>query len=190
VNATVQLIHPDRFGDQRGWFMESYSASKLAAVGIDLAFVQDNHSYSRSRGTIRGIHFQRPPHAQAKLVRCLRGRIMDCAVDLRRGSPTYGCRFTVELSAENAVQLFIPAGFGHAFMTLDPDVEVAYKVSCAYAPQYGGGVAWNDPTIAIEWPIPPGAAVLSPKDAALPLLADFESPFEYDGNPFHAPPAA
>jgi dTDP-4-dehydrorhamnose 3,5-epimerase len=186
MNATVQLIQPSRFGDERGWFMETYSAPRLAALGVDLAFVQDNHSYSRPAGTLRGVHFQRPPHAQAKLVRCLRGRIMDYAVDLRRGSPTYGRHIAVELSADNAAQLFIPVGFGHAFITLEPDVEVAYKVSDIYAPQCDGGIAWDDPTLAIDWPLPPGGPVLSAKDAALPRLADFDSPFDYDGHPLRS----
>jgi len=183
MTASVQLLKPKRFGDDRGWFMETFSASMLAVAGIDLTFVQDNHSYSKPIGTLRGIHFQRPPHAQAKLVRCLRGRIMDYAVDLRRGSPTYGRHVAAELSAENGFQLYVPAGFGHAFVTLEPDVEVAYKVSDVYAPQCDGGIVWNDPTIAIDWPLPASGPVLSPKDATLPNLTDFDSPFVYDGPP-------
>jgi len=183
MNTAVRLIKPKRFGDDRGWFMETYSAAMLAGAGIDLDFVQDNHSYSKPVGTIRGIHFQRPPHAQAKLVRCLRGRIMDYAVDLRRGSPTYGHHVAAELSGENGFQLYVPAGFGHAFVTLEPDVEVAYKVSDVYAPQCDGGIVWNDPTIAIDWPLPASGPVLSPKDTTLPNLADFDSPFVYDGAP-------
>ena len=183
MNSKVRLIQPRRFGDDRGWFMETFSPAMLAKVDVDLAFVQDNHSYSRPAGTIRGIHFQRPPHAQAKLVRCLRGSIMDYAIDLRRGSPTYGRHVGAELTAENALQLFVPVGFGHAFITLEPDVEVAYKVSDLYAPECDGGVAWNDPTIAINWPLPPSGATLSPKDLVLPLLTEFDSPFDYDGTP-------
>ncbi len=183
MNAFVRLIEPRRFADDRGWFMETFSPAMLNAAGIDLAFVQDNHSLSRSVGTIRGIHFQRPPHAQAKLVRCLRGRIMDYAVDLRRGSPTYGRHVAAELSAENGLQLFVPVGYGHAFVTLEDDAEVAYKVSDTYSPACEGGVVWNDPAIGIDWPLPAHGASLSPKDAVLPRLSDLESPFEYDGAP-------
>ncbi len=183
MSAAVRLIQCKRFGDDRGWFMETCSPGILAEAGIDLAFVQDNHSYSRPAGTIRGIHYQKPPHAQAKLVRCLRGRILDYAVDLRRDSPTYGRHASAELSADNALQLFIPVGFGHAFITLEPDTEVAYKVTDVYAPDCDGGVVWNDPTIGIDWPLPPGGPILSPKDIKLPMLAEFESPFEYDGAP-------
>lgn len=163
--------------------METYSAAMLRAADVDLDFVQDNHSYSRPAGTIRGIHFQRPPHAQAKLVRCLRGRVLDYAVDLRRGSPTYGHHVSTELSADNGAQLFVPVGFGHAFVTLEPDTEVAYKVSDLYAPDCDGGIAWNDPTVGIDWPLPATGPVLSPKDMVLGTLADFDSPFDYDGTP-------
>ncbi len=134
-------------------------------------------------GTIRGIHFQRAPHAQGKLVRCIRGRIMDYAVDLRRGSPTYGRHVSAELSGENGDQLWVPIGFGHAFVTLEPNTEVAYKVTDVYAPDCDGGVIWNDPIIGIEWPIPASGPVLSDKDGKLPTLSDFDSPFDYDGRP-------
>lgn len=183
MNSPVKLYTPRRFSDDRGWFMESYSIGALAAVGVDCAFVQDNHSYSRPVGTLRGIHFQRPPHGQDKLVRCLRGRIMDYAVDLRRGSPTYGHYVSAELSADNGAQLFVPIGFGHAFVTLEDDCEVAYKTSDIYAPDCDGGIVWNDPSIAIDWPLPPGGPVLSGKDQMLPTLAEFDSPFDYDGVP-------
>jgi dTDP-4-dehydrorhamnose 3,5-epimerase len=186
MNRHVRLIAPRRFEDDRGWFMETSSPALLEAAGIDVDFIQDNHSYSRSAGTIRGIHFQRAPHAQAKLVRCLRGRVMDYAVDLRRGSPTYGRHVAAELSADNALQLFVPIGFGHAFVTLEPDVEVAYKVSDVYAPECDGGVAWNDPTIGIDWPLPATGPLLSPKDGTLPPLSQFDSPFDYDGVPLGA----
>lgn len=155
----------------------------MISLGIDSTFVQDNQSYSKYSGTIRGIHFQRPPRAQAKLVRCVKGRILDYAVDLRRGSPTYGHHVCAELSAQNGHQLFVPIGFGHAFVTLEDDTEVAYKVSNVYSPEHDGGIVWNDPALGIDWPLPDGGAVLSAKDQALPLLAQFESPFEYDGNP-------
>jgi dTDP-4-dehydrorhamnose 3,5-epimerase len=183
MNTRVRLIQTRRFADERGWFMETYSPAMLEKVGVDLTFVQDNHSLSRPIGTLRGIHFQAPPHAQAKLVRCLRGRIMDYAVDLRRASPTYGHFVAAELSGDNGAQLFIPVGFGHAFVTLESDTEVAYKVSDVYAPQCDGGIVWDDPMIGIDWPLPAGGPSLSPKDMKLPRLAEFDSPFAYDGAP-------
>nr|WP_314431832.1 dTDP-4-dehydrorhamnose 3,5-epimerase [uncultured Brevundimonas sp.] len=183
MNSDVKLLETRRFGDSRGWFAETYSEARLAAEGVTCRFVQDNQSRSTFIGTIRGIHFQRPPHAQAKLVRCLRGSVMDYAVDLRRGSPTYGRHVAAELSEDNGRQLFIPVGFGHAFVTLTPDAEIAYKVSDVYAPDCDGGVIWNDPAIGIDWPLPTTGPVLSDKDAVLPSLAAFDSPFEYDGRP-------
>ena len=182
----VRLIETRRFGDSRGWFSETYAEAKYAALGIDVRFVQDNQSYSAHAGTIRGIHFQTPPHAQAKLVRCPRGRIIDYAVDLRKGSPTFGRYAFAELSAESGRQLFVPAGFGHAFVTLEPDTEVAYKVSDVYAADCDGGVAWDDPELGIDWPLPASGAVLSDKDKALGRLANFDSPFVYDGVPMAA----
>lgn len=179
----VILLKAPRFGDARGWFSETYSEARAAAAGIDVRFVQDNQSFSAFKGTVRGLHFQRPPHAQAKLVRCVRGAIMDYAVDLRRGSPTYGRHVAAKLTAEGGEQLFVPVGFAHAFVTLEPDVEVAYKVSDVYAPECDGGVIWNDPTIGIAWPLPASGPVLSDKDQRLPTLSDFDSPFEYDGHP-------
>src|SRR5262245_26327506 len=136
----VKLLETKRFVDDRGWFAESYRRDHLAAVGVMEVFVQDNHSMSIAAGTLRGIHFQRPPHAQAKLVRCVRGRIWDVAVDLREGSPTYGLWVAVELSADNARQMYIPIGFGHAFLTLEPNCEVTYKTSDFYAPASDGGI--------------------------------------------------
>lgn len=177
------LVEARRFGDARGWFMETYSEAALLGYGVDHRFVQDNHSLSRSVGTIRGFHFQAPPHAQAKLVRCARGAILDYAVDLRRGSPTFGRWVSAELSGENGRQLYVPVGYGHAFVTLKPDTEVIYKVSDFYAPECDGGVSWNDPQIGVDWPLPPEGAVVSDKDMKLPLLADFDSPFAYDGTP-------
>ena len=179
----VRLIHTRRFGDDRGWFSETYHRPRLIAEGIADEFVQDNHSYSRSIGTLRGIHFQAPPHAQAKLVRCTRGRIIDYAVDLRAGSPTYGQHVGAELSADNGDQLYIPVGFGHAFVTLEPDTEVIYKVSDIYAPDVDGGIRWDCPTIAIDWPLPSTGPVLSDKDTRLPVLSEWVSPFAYDGEP-------
>ena len=177
------LIRPRRFGDARGWFMETYSETSALAAGVDVRFVQDNQSFSATKGTIRGLHFQRPPRAQAKLVRCVRGSIMDYAVDVRRGSPTYGKYVAAELTAEGGEQLFVPVGFAHGFVTLEPDVEIAYKVSDLYAQDCDGGIVWNDPTIGIDWPLPASGAVLSDKDKALPTLVEFDSPFNYDGQP-------
>lgn len=183
MTAGVTLLQTRRLGDERGWFAETYSQARLARVGIDCPFVQDNQSFSASSGTVRGIHFQRSPFAQAKLVRCLRGSIMDYAVDLRRGSPTYGHHVAAELSGDNGRQLFIPVGFGHAFVTLTADCEIAYKVSAGYSPECDGGVAWDDPTIGIAWSLPATGPVLSDKDRALGPLATFDSPFDYDGVP-------
>ena len=180
----VRLIKPKRFGDERGWFTEFYSARRFAEDGIAATFVQDNHSLSRPAGTLRGLHFQTPPHAQAKLARCIAGRIYDVAVDVRKGSPTYGRHVGAELSAENGWQLLIPVGFAHGFVTLEPDCEVTYKVSDYYAPECDGGIRWDDPAIGIAWPLPPGVEpVLSGKDVKLPPLAGFDSPFGYDGHP-------
>lgn len=181
--AAVKLIKVRRFGDGRGWFSETYSEKVLADLGIHDRFVQDNQSFSAFSGTVRGLHFQRPPHAQAKLVRCVRGAIIDYAVDLRRGAPTYGKWVSALLSAENGSQLYVPVGFAHAFVTLEPDTEVAYKVSDFYAPDCDGGVLWNDAAIGIEWLLPESGPVLSDKDKQLPTLAEFVSPFEYDGDP-------
>lgn len=178
------LIEPRRFGDARGWFTETYSEKRFADLGITCRFVQDNHSLSRPRFTLRGLHFQTPPHAQDKVVRCIRGSIFDVAVDLRRGSPTYGRWIGAELSAENGRQLFVPVGFAHGFLTLEDDCEVVYKVSDLYAPECDGGISWNDATVAVDWPLPAGTMPeLSAKDQALPPLAAFDSPFAYDGRP-------
>jgi dTDP-4-dehydrorhamnose 3,5-epimerase len=180
--GAVQLIESRRFGDARGWFTEVYSAPVFAALGIDCVFVQDNHSLSVPAYTLRGLHFQTPPHGQAKLVRCIRGRIFDVVVDVRRGSPTWGQWTSTELSAENGHQLFVPVGFAHGFLTLEPDCEVTYKCSATYAPTHDGGVRWD--SVGINWPIPFSArAELSAKDIVLPPLAKFDSPFEYDEHP-------
>ena len=182
--SPVRLLVPKRFGDNRGWFTEVYSMPAFAAYGIDCTFVQDNHSLSVPAFTLRGLHFQTPPRGQDKLVRCIRGRIFDVAVDARKGSPTYGQWVGAELSADNGHQLFIPIGFAHGFLTLEPDCEVAYKCSDTYAPAQDGGIRWDDPAIGIDWPIPAGRGPeLSAKDAVQPLLADFDSRFPYDGRP-------
>ena len=179
----ARLIRPQRILDERGWFAETYNAARFAALGIDTAFCQDNHVRSRAAGTLRGLHFQRPPHGQAKLARCVRGRVWDVAVDVRSGSPTYGQWVAAELSAENALQMFVPIGFAHGYLTLEADSEVEYKVSAFHAPDFEGGLIWNDPTLALPWPLPAGAPILSEKDRRLPRLNAFESPFDYDGRP-------
>ncbi|OWJ76101.1 MULTISPECIES: dTDP-4-dehydrorhamnose 3,5-epimerase [Haematobacter] len=175
----VVIITPKRFGDDRGYFSETYNLKALSDLGISTPFVQDNQSLSRQVGTVRGLHFQRPPHAQAKLVRVLQGRILDVAVDVRKGSPHYGKWVGVELSAEDGRQLLIPAGFLHGFVTREPDTLVFYKCSDYYAPECDGGVRFNDSDIGIDWGISQDDAVLSAKDAAAPAFADFDSPFPY-----------
>lgn len=182
--SPVRLIVPRRHGDSRGWFTEVYSEPAFAALGIECRFVQDNHSLSVAPFTLRGLHFQTPPRGQDKLVRCIRGRIFDVAVDVRKGSPTYGHWVGAELSAENGHQLFIPIGFAHGFLTLEPDCEISYKCSDTYAPAQDSGLRWDDPAIGIDWPLPGDQSPeLSAKDNLQPLLRDFESPFSYDGRP-------
>lgn len=181
-----RLIVPQRFADSRGWFCETFNARRLAALGLAVDFVQDNESWSARRGTVRGLHLQAPPHAQAKLVRAVRGRIYDVAVDVRRGSPTYGRFVGAELSAENGRQLFVPVGFAHGFCTLDDDVLVAYKVSGFYDRASEGGIRFDDAEIGIPWPLPEEGACVSDKDALLPALRDWVSPFDYDGVPLTA----
>ena len=182
----VKLVRTRRFADPRGWFTESYSKTRLRDLGIDVDFVQDNHSKSVDTGVLRGLHFQKPPHAQAKLVRCVRGAIWDVAVDLRGGSPTYAQWVACELTADNGLQLYVPVGFAHGFVTLQPDSEVEYKTSDYYAPDCEGGIIWNDASLALPWPLPAAGAALSDKDLVLPKLADFETPFAYDGEPLTA----
>lgn len=176
----VKILTPRRFGDARGFFSESWNKRVMAKAGLDYDFVQDNHSVSAQVGTVRGLHFQSPPHAQDKLVRCGRGRLFDVAVDIRRGSPTYGHWVGVELSSENGKQLLVPAGFLHGFVTRESDTEIVYKCTDYYAPECDGAVRWNDPDIGIDWGIAEAGAVLSGKDAAAPFLAEFETPFAYD----------
>ena len=173
----ILRITPRRFGDSRGWFAETWNRARLAEAGFDQDFVQDNHSFSRERGTIRGLHCQVAPFVQGKLVRCVRGAIWDVAVDIRRGSPTYGHHVAAELSAENGAQLWIPGGFLHGFCTLTEAAEVVYKVTAPYDRASERGVIWNDPEIGLAWPVAPEAAVLSDKDAVLPRLADCETWF-------------
>jgi len=170
------LITPKKFGDARGFFSETYNAKELASAGVHLIFVQDNHSLSAERGTVRGLHFQSPPKAQAKLVRVPKGRILDVFVDIRRGSPTYGRHGAVEISAENCLQILIPEGFAHGFCTLEPATEVIYKTTDYYAPESESGIRWNDPALDISWPDFAGSN-LSAKDRELPFFDKFVSPF-------------
>jgi dTDP-4-dehydrorhamnose 3,5-epimerase len=177
--ADVILVEPPRFGDARGWFCETYSVRACAEAGIAETFRQDNQSFSARAGTLRGLHCQIGASAQGKLVRVLRGKIWDVAVDVRRGSPTYGRHAAAELSAANGRQLWVPAGFLHGFVTLEPDTEVFYKVTADYDRTAERGVVWSDPDLALPWPLPEGGATLSDKDAALPRLAECETWFRF-----------
>lgn len=176
----VRLITPPRFTDPRGYFSETYNRRDLAQAGIDMAFVQDNQSLSVAAGTVRGLHFQTPPHAQAKLVRVIRGAILDVAVDIRRGSPTFGRHVHAVLSAENGSQMLIPEGFAHGFCTLEANTDVLYKASDYYAPEHDKGLAWNDPALGIDWPVSEAEATLSDKDRAQPALARLPAYFNYE----------
>jgi dTDP-4-dehydrorhamnose 3,5-epimerase len=175
--SDVKVITPPMFRDERGFLSETYSRRALAEVGIDADFVQDNHSLSRNRGVLRGLHFQTEPFAQGKLVRVLRGTIFDVAVDIRHASPTFGQHVTCVLSAENWLQMWIPPGFAHGFCTLQPDTEVLYKVTAFYAPQCDKGIAFDDPDLGIAWPVPRGELVLSDKDRRHPRLRDVPATF-------------
>ncbi|MFC7557569.1 dTDP-4-dehydrorhamnose 3,5-epimerase [Pseudoroseomonas wenyumeiae] len=171
------LLQVRRFGDHRGFFMETYSQRDFEAVGVTDRFVQDNHSLSATPGTLRGMHFQLPPHAQAKLVRVLRGAVLDVIVDLRRASPSFGRHVAATLTADGAEQLYVPAGFAHGFVTLEPDTEVAYKVTDYYAPECDRGLAWDDPDLALPWPELPDGPLLSAKDRVHPRLRDLPALF-------------
>ncbi len=173
----VAILRPMKHGDRRGFFSETFKASVLSGAGVSHEWVQDNHSFSATRGVIRGLHFQRAPKAQAKLLRVTRGAIMDVAVDIRKGSPTYGRHVSVELSEENWKQLYVPVGFAHGFCTLTDNVEVLYKVSAEYGPAEEGGLLWNDPDLGIAWPVEAAEATLSPRDLLWPRFEDFVSPF-------------
>lgn len=166
----VKILRPRKFGDERGFFSETYNKRVLAEAGIHLEFVQDNHSFSAPRGTIRGLHFQVPPCAQDKLVRVVRGAIFDVAVDIRRGSPTFGKHVAAVISAEEWNQILIPIGFAHGFCTLEPDTEIIYKVTHYYSPQHDRGLLWCDPDLGIAWPVTPEDVLLSEKDRNLPRL--------------------
>mgnify|MGYP000866169473 CR=1 FL=1 len=178
----VKLIHPKKHGDARGFFSETYSRQALAAAGMDLDFVQDNHAFSAQSGTVRGLHFQTPPFAQDKLIRVVRGAILDVAVDLRTGSPTFGQWCSAVISAAAWNQILVPIGFAHGLVTLEPDTEVLYKVTNYYAPECDKGLRWNDPALGIDWGIDPAAAILSAKDAVQPLLAELPAYFSYQGS--------
>ena len=177
----VLIITPPRFSDDRGWFSESWNQNKMDAVTNGLRFVQDNHSFSEPAGTVRGLHFQSPPHAQDKLVRVIKGSVTDVAVDIRKGSPTFGKWVSQMLSAENGLQLLVPTGFLHGFVTLEPDTEVLYKCTDFYAPECDGGIKFDDPNLAIDWGMDTTQAVLSDKDKIAPAFADFDSPFTFQG---------
>lgn len=175
----VLIIEPVVHRDNRGWFTESYNKIVLEDKGIDFHFIQDNHSYSSKKGTVRGLHYQNNPKTQTKLVRCTNGSIFDVAVDIRRGSPDYGKWFGIELSADNKKQLLIPKGFAHGFLTLTDNVEVQYKCDQIYAPDCDGNILWNDPEIGIEWPIKNNVPIISTKDRCAPLLKDAYHNFIY-----------
>jgi dTDP-4-dehydrorhamnose 3,5-epimerase len=176
----IFVILPTKHGDHRGFFSETYRSDFLRAQNVDAVFVQDNHVYSAERGVLRGLHFQTPPHAQGKLVRCVRGSILDVGVDIRTGSPTFGRHVAVELSSTNWKQLWLPPGFAHGYVTLEADCEVIYKVTDYYAQDCERGMAWDDPHLGIDWRISTTGLVLSDKDRVNPRLADIASPFRYD----------
>ena len=175
--SAVKVLIPKMYTDHRGFFSEVYSRRTLAEAGVEVEFVQDNHSLSAEKGTVRGLHFQTPPFAQDKLLRVVRGSVFDVAVDLRRNSCTYGRHVSVVLSAEAWNQLLIPVGFAHGFMTLEPNTEVIYKVSEYYVSAHDKGLLWNDPALGIQWPVPEDEAVVSDKDRAQPKFAEFVTPF-------------
>lgn len=173
----VKIVTPKKHGDARGFFSEVYKKSDWCNAGLDLTFVQDNHSMSGPIGTLRGLHFQSAPFAQDKLVRVVRGRILDVAVDIRRSSPTFGKHVAVELSQENWLQLLVPIGFAHGFITLEPETEVLYKVTALYSAPNDCGLAWDDPDLGIAWPVPPTGPLLSDKDRKWPRLRDLLNKF-------------
>ena len=175
--AGVKLVDPDVFQDQRGWFYESYSTQKMEQMGITVVFVQDNHSYSERKGVIRGLHFQKEPMAQSKMVRCTRGSVMDVVVDIRVGSPSYLKWISVELSEANKKMLFIPKGFAHGFLTLEDDTEIQYKVDNLYSKENDRSIRFDDPEIGVEWGVK--NPLISDKDAAAPFLKNSDHGFRY-----------
>lgn len=176
------VLEPRVFKDERGFFLESYNRESFKQVGIDCDFIQDNHAYSKDIGVLRGFHFQSPPTAQAKLVWVTRGAVLDIVVDLRKGSPQYGKSYQHILSADNFKRMFVPKGFGHAYVTIMPDTEFQYKVDAPYAPDHEGGIAWDDPDLAVDWSsaLEGRTPILSAKDKCLTRLVDFDSPFIYE----------
>ena len=174
----LTLVTPTRHGDERGWFSEVFRQDLFGANVADVDFVQHNHSYSKPKGTVRGLHFQLAPRAQGKLVRCTRGRVLDVAVDLRSSSPSFGRHVAVELTAANGRQLWVPAGFAHGFCTLEDDCEIVYLVTDTYSPEHDRGLLWNDPALAIAWPVAAEDAVLSAKDVRQPRLAELGRVFD------------
>lgn len=178
IDGVLEIV-PPKFGDERGFFSETFNAESFLAAGVDLAWVQDNHSYSAPAGVLRGLHFQLPPAAQDKLVRVVRGRIFDVAVDIRRGSPTFGRWCGLEISAEKWNQILVPKGFAHGFVTLEPDTEVIYKVSAPYSKAHDRGIRFDDPAIGIDWPSGALSLTLSDKDRAAPMLKDADNTFTF-----------
>lgn len=177
----VLLIRPVRHGDARGYFAEMWNKETFRACNLDIDFIQDNQSRSEHSGTLRGLHIQRPPYTQAKLIRVLKGRIYDVAVDLRHSSPTFGQHVGVELNSDRLEQLFVPRGFLHGFVTLEPDTEVFYKVDNLYAPQHDTGVIWNDPDLKISWPLQPNTIpIISTKDQSLPSFYELSKLNEFE----------
>jgi dTDP-4-dehydrorhamnose 3,5-epimerase len=175
----VLAVTPAKHGDERGFFSEVYRADALSDAGVDAHFVQDNHVFSSQRGVLRGLHFQLSPSEQGKLVRCTRGSILDVAVDIRAGSPTFGEHVSLELSGANWRQIWVPPGFAHGYVTLEPDCEVAYKVTNYYDPTTDRGLAWDDPALGIDWRLPANELTISAKDQQNPVLADFGPAFSY-----------
>jgi dTDP-4-dehydrorhamnose 3,5-epimerase len=175
--AGAFLMTPKRFGDPRGFFSETFRASELIAFDVSAPFVQDNHARSGKRGTLRGLHYQAPPHGQGKLVRCIRGVILDVIVDIRNSSPTFGQSVSIELSEENWRQIFAPVGFAHGYITLSDDCEVLYKTTGYYAPEAEGGLLWNDPALGIDWGVRSDEVIVNERDAGWPRLAELASPF-------------
>ncbi len=178
----IKLIRPEKHGDERGFFSETYKKTALAEAGIDDVFVQDNHAFSAEAGTVRGLHFQIPPFAQGKLIRVVRGAILDVVVDIRVGSPTFGEYVSAIISAENWNQILLPVGFAHGLLTLEPNTEVLYKMTGDYSKKSDRGIYWNDPAIGIDWGIDAGSVILSQADKNLPILADLPQYFKYEGS--------
>lgn len=173
----VWTYTPRRFEDERGWFSETFNSASLAEALGGVTFVQDNQALTHVKGTLRGMHFQKPPKAQDKFVRVLKGAVLDVAVDIRRGSPTFGKWVAAELSAENRKQIFVPKGFAHGYLTLEPDTEVFYKVSDYYSREHEGGISWNDPAIGVDWGLAPGDILMADRDRLFPVLAELELVF-------------